>query len=112
LGIIGLPANMPKEFVINADKWITFQFDDKYHSMLSVAGRMMGLSSPSGAGSDKNSGAGFVMRQILRGSMFGDQEVEMVVTKIAEAPDSKDGWTVPAGFKEVPAPAGRVGGTR
>jgi hypothetical protein len=107
-----MPANMPKDFVINADKWITFQFDDKYHSMLGVAGRMMGFSSPSGAGADKNGGAGFVMRQILRGSMFGDQEVEMLVTKIADGPDSKDGWTVPAGFKEVPAPAGRIGGAR
>jgi hypothetical protein len=107
---VEMPATMPKEFVINADKWVTFQFDDKYHSMLRVAGRMMGLSAAAAPAAEKAAGTGFVMRQILRGSMFGDQEVEMVVTKMVEAPDSATAWSVPAGYKEVPAPAGRGGG--
>ena len=106
---VEMPANMPKEYVINADKWVTFQFDEKYHAMLGTTGRLMGLSAADASAGNKG---GFVMRQILRGSMFGDQEVEMVVTKISDVPDAGAAWTVPAGYREVPAPAGRTGGGR
>ncbi len=97
---------VPKEFVINADKWMTHQYDATYKTALANTSPMMGLAGLSG----KSTGEGFIMRQTMRGSMFGDQELETVVTKIAEGPADAALFQVPAGYKEVPAPQPKIGG--
>jgi len=43
----------------------------------------------------------------MRGGMYGDQEIEMVVTKIGEEAAPADAFEIPAGYKEVPP---RIGG--
>jgi hypothetical protein len=101
-----LPEGMPKEFVITADKWMTHQYDATYKAALDNSAAFMGMSGLGG----KTTGEGFIMRQVVRGAMFGDQEIEMVVTKIAEGPADASLFDVPAGYKEVPAPTGRIGG--
>jgi len=100
------PPGMPTEFVINADKWMTHQYDATYKTALSNASPMTGLAGLTG----KTGGEGFIMRQTVRGSMFGDQEIETVVTKIAEGPADAALFEVPAGYKEVPAPQPKIGG--
>ena len=61
---------------------------------------MMGSLRP-----DSLTAAGFPMRSIMRSELFGSQEIESVVTTIAETAAPAGAFEVPAGFKEVPAPA-------
>ncbi len=47
---------------------------------------------------------GLVLRQVLRGGVLGDSEVEMVVSGLVEEAAPPDLFDVPAGFREVAAP--------
>jgi hypothetical protein len=47
---------------------------------------------------------GIIMRQILRGTMFGNQQLETVVTKIDEQPAPAGAFEIPPDYKEIPAP--------
>jgi hypothetical protein len=52
---------------------------------------------------------GLSMRQVIRGQILGDREIEALVSKVAEEPVAPSLFDVPAGFKEVPGP-GKIGG--
>lgn len=92
--VLGTPAELP----LQGDIWVTNQFA-RYATpdLRSV----IGLAT---FGFDVAPDAGFVMRQRLRGAMFGGLELESSVTSIAEedVPDAL--FEVPAGYKEIPRP--------
>jgi hypothetical protein len=48
---------------------------------------------------------GFMMRSVLRGDMFGDQEIESIVTAVGEITAPSALFEIPPGFTEVPAPS-------
>jgi hypothetical protein len=52
---------------------------------------------------------GLSMRQLVRGQILGDREIEAIVSKVAEEAVAASLFDVPAGFKEVPGP-GKIGG--
>lgn len=54
---------------------------------------------------------GLSMRQVMRSPMFGAQEIESTVTKVAEEAAPASAFDVPAGFKEVSGPGktGKIG---
>jgi hypothetical protein len=58
-------------------------------------------------GGQKIADLGLALKTVMRGGMYGDQEIEMVVTKIGEEAAPADAFEIPAGYKEVPP---RIGG--
>jgi len=90
---------LPSEVTVTGETWLAEQFK-KYAAMSAGVTSMMGSLGP-----DSLTAAGFPMRSIMRSELFGSQEVESVVTTIAETAAPAGAFEVPAGFKEVPAPA-------
>ena len=90
---------LPSEVTVTGETWLAEQFK-KYAAMSAGVTSMMGSLGP-----DSLTAAGFPMRSIMRSELFGSQEIESVVTTIAETAAPAGAFEVPAGFKEVPAPA-------
>jgi len=86
--------------VITGEAWVTDQFN-KYKGLSAGIGGIGGSLGP-----DALSGAGFPMRSIMRSDLFAGQEIETVVTSIAEVPAPSGAFDVPAGYKEVPPQIG------
>ena len=64
-------------------------------------------------GPDALTAAGFPMRSIMRSELFGNQEIESIVTSIGEVTSPAGIFDVPSGFKEVaPPPLGMPGTAR
>jgi hypothetical protein len=61
-------------------------------------------------GLDKLPTQGLALRTVIRGAIFGDQELESVVTKIGEEKVAASVFEIPAGYTEVPAP--KIGGVQ
>jgi len=99
------PAGMPTELSFSQEVWTTKAFD-KYKGPLALVMKSMGMMS---LGGEKIAGLGLALKTIMRGGMYGDQEIEMVVTKIGEEAAAADAFQIPAGFKEVPP---RIGGVQ
>lgn len=92
----------PRELPLSGDVWVTEGFSGYRTPALRT---VIGLST---LGFDVVPERGFVMRQLLRGPMFGDLELESRVTSIVEEDLPSTLFEIPAGYKEVPAP--RIGG--
>lgn len=95
-----LPVGIPAELVIRGDAWLADQY--KNYARL-TAGLMGGIS---GLGFEKLADEGFVVKTVLGGELFGDREVESVVTAVAEVPTTAAVFEVPAGFTRVDPPSG------
>lgn len=93
-----LPPGLPTELVLTGEVWTTERFQN--YAKLAAAG----AAGFGGLGLDKLTSSGFMMRSVLRGEAFGDQEIEARVTFIAEAPAPASTFEIPAGFSEVPMP--------
>ena len=92
--VTGTPTYLP----LHGDVWVTDSFA-RYatRQLRSIHGlAVMGLDvAPPGK---------LVLRQILRGPLFGETELESIVIAMAEEDMPDTLFDVPAGFKEVPAP--------
>jgi hypothetical protein len=97
---LGTPLleGIPSEIRLVGDIWIAAQY--KAFSALS-AGLLGGLES---LGLDALNRDGLMMRSLLRGDLFGTQEIESVVTAIRETPAPASAFAIPPGFTEIPPP--------
>jgi len=98
-----LPPGFPSEFVISGEMWVSPKFKE-YSKNASAA--LIGFGA---IGADKVMGEGLLLRSVMRGPLFGDQELETVITKIGEETVPETAFDVPEGYKEVPPPTG-IGG--
>jgi hypothetical protein len=89
---------LPSEISLEGETWVAEQYKSY---MTDAALRMPGLAA---LGMAKLAEQGLQMRQVLRSAMFGDREIESLVTKISEESVPAGLFQVPAGYKEVPAP--------
>jgi hypothetical protein len=94
------PAGLPTEIVLTGETWLAPKY--KAYAKL-TAGLVGGMNL---LGVDTMAGEGFMMRSILRGDLLGTQELESVVTAIAETPAPAGTFEIPAGYTEVPPPSG------
>ena len=94
-----LPSGIPAEMVMTGEAWLS----DQYRQYSKMTSGMMGASA---LGFDAMANEGFVVRSIMRGEILGNQEVEAVVTSLAESAVPASLFDVPAGFREVPPPTG------
>ena len=92
----GLPP-----IVIDGDAWVAERFR-KYTVI-------KGAKAPGALGLIQLAELGLSMRQVMRSRMFGDKEIESVVTNVSEDPAPASMFEIPAGYKEVPGP-GKIGG--
>jgi hypothetical protein len=90
---------LPSEVTVSGDTWLADQYK-KYAAMSAGITSIMGTLGP-----DAVAAAGFPMRSIMRSELFGAQEIESLVTSIAEVSAPAAVFQVPDGFKEVPPPA-------
>ena len=97
----GLPADV----AVSGETWLADQFK-KYAAMSASVTSMMGSLGP-----DALTAAGFPMRSIMRSELFGNQEIESVVTSIGEVTSPAGTFDVPSGFKEVAPPPLGIPGT-
>ncbi len=91
-------AGTPTEIPLTGEVWVTDSLAGYATPQLrSIHGlAVMGLDvAPLGR---------MVLRQVLRGPLFGDIELESIVIAIAEEDLPDTLFVVPTGFKEVPAP--------
>jgi len=109
---VALPAaaalpGLPPDLVMSGDAW----FSDAHKRYVRPAGVLSGLAGSIGL--DGLSDAGFLMRSVLRSELFGQQELESLVTNIRETDVPPAMFQVPEGFTEVPPPAlGGIAPTR
>jgi len=94
-----LPAGLPAEVVIAGEAWLAEQYQAFARQSIEIAG----LSS---IGLEQLAAGGLPMRSILRGEMFGDRQIESVVTAISEAPAPASTFEIPSGYTEVAPPTG------
>lgn len=90
---------LPSELVMVGDAW----FSDAHKQYARPSGALSGLAGSIGL--EGLSGAGFLMRSVLRSELFGRQELESVVTELEELAVPAGTFQVPAGYAEVPPPA-------
>lgn len=94
---------LPSEVTVAGETWIADQYK-KYATMTASATSVMGSLGP-----DALASAGFPMKSIMRSEIFGSQEVESVVTSIAEVDVPAITYEVPEGFREVAPPPFGIG---
>jgi hypothetical protein len=96
-----LPPGIPTEMVLTGDVWLA----DQYRQYSKMSSGTMGASA---LGMDAMAAEGFVVRSIMRGEILGNQEIEAAVSNLAELAVPAELFGVPAGFTEVPPPAGMM----
>jgi hypothetical protein len=94
-----LPDGVPSEIVLVGEMWVSSQY--KSYTKL-AAGTLGGINA---LGIETLAAEGFMMRSVLRGDMFGDQEIESIVTAVGEITAPSALFEIPPGFTEVPAPS-------
>jgi hypothetical protein len=94
----GMPEGLPAEMVLTGEVWVSSRYKEYGRMASSMIGAFGAI------GFDKIVGDGFLMRSVLRGEVFGDQEVESRVTAIGESTVAASTFESPAGYAEVPVP--------
>lgn len=96
---------MPTDLSVSGEVWLTDKYKNYSPMTAGIGGGLNAL------GFDKMSAAGFPMRTIMRSDLFAGQEIESIVTTLAEVTVPASTYQVPAGYKEVqPQPGGPMGG--
>lgn len=98
-----LPEGIPTEIRMSGEAWVAPQY--KQYSKL-AAGLLGGINA---FGAETLAAEGLMMRSVLRGELLGNQELESVITTIAETPAPASIFAIPAGYTEVPPPSGLPG---
>lgn len=91
---------LPPDVSVSGEAWLADTYK-KYAAMGSGIGSLVGS-----LGLERLSDAGFMMRSLMRSDLFGSQELEAVVTRIAEVTVPAETFLVPADYTEVSPPAG------
>jgi hypothetical protein len=94
----GMPG-LPSELVITGEAWLS----DRYKQYSGLTSSLVGGTGVLGL-NPENMG-GFLVRALLRGELFGPQELETVVTHLVEITAPANYFDIPAGFTEVQPPA-------
>jgi hypothetical protein len=97
-----LPAGVPAEMVVVGEAWLA----DRYQEYARLSIGMTGLAS---MGLERLAAEGLPMRSVLRGEMFGDRQIESIVTAISELAVPASAFEIPEGYTEVAPPAGLAG---
>jgi hypothetical protein len=97
-----LPPGIPTELRVSGEAWIADQY--KQYSRMSV-----GLAGALSFGLEKIAAEGLPMKSVMRGEMFGDQQIESSITAIGELTAPPGTFDIPAGFTEVKPPSGMPG---
>ena len=92
---MGLPSSM----TMDADVWVI----DQYAAYKALAIASLPIASLFSLDALVNQG--FVMKNVVRGSMLAGYELESVVTEIKEEPAAADAFQIPGDYKEVPSPS-------
>jgi hypothetical protein len=90
-----LPA-LPPEIAMTGEVWLSSQYGRYVQAAAGFTG-LPGLARIF----DKVSVPGFPMRFIVRSDLFGDQQIESVVTSIGEVTAAPDAFQIPAGYMET-----------
>jgi hypothetical protein len=93
-----LPPDFPREISMSGDMWVTERFK-KYAAFASRSNQSLAM-----LGMDKLMKEGLVVKSVVRSTMFGEYEVESVVTSIAEAPVPGDTFEIPIGYRKITSP--------
>ncbi len=96
-----LGVDFPSSIDISGDTCAT---TDQFQSYAAMASKTQATGLLAAMGLDKLGPSGVVLRQTIR---LGGVELRSVVTDIAEQPDTPGTFDIPAGYKEIPAPAVR-----
>jgi hypothetical protein len=91
---------LPSDLAVSGEAWLSDAYR-KYAAMGSGIGSLV-----QSLGLDRTSDTGFVMRSVMRSDLFGGQELEAVVTRIAEVTVPAETFRVPPDYTEVSPPAG------
>jgi hypothetical protein len=90
-----LPAGLPDAFTLEGDVWVTDQ--------LSVPAPLAAMTSPAlrALGLDDIVQDGFVVRQIIRGTLLGPHQVETTVTHIDSSAIQPELLQIPPDYREA-----------
>lgn len=94
---------LPSELAISGDVWLAPRYA-RYARMLPALANGLAAVGMGALPAD-----GLPVRLVMRSELFAGQEIESVVTSIAETTAAADLFEVPAGFKEVDPPAMTLG---
>jgi hypothetical protein len=94
-----LPPGLPTELVVSGEAWLADRYKD-------YARQSAGLAGIISLGLDRMASEGLPMKSILRGQMFGDQQIASTITDIAEVALAPGALDIPSGYTEVPPPSG------
>ena len=92
-----LPPGIPTSLLLNGEAWLSDQYKD-YAKMTTGLAGIMSL------GLERLSAEGLPMKSVLRGEMFGDQQIASTITSIGEVSVPAAAYEIPAGFAEVTPP--------
>jgi hypothetical protein len=92
-----LPPGIPSTLVVTGETWLADRYKE-YANLTSLLGGMISL------GLERLSSEGLPMKSVLRGDMFGDQQVVSTITSIGEVTVASSHFEIPLGFAEVPPP--------
>ena len=98
---LGSAVKTTSPITLEGDAWVAERF--KKYSSAKFSGMTGALSL------FQLADLGLSLRQVIRGQILGDREIEALVSKVAEEAVAASLFDVPAGFKEVPGP-GKIGG--
>jgi hypothetical protein len=90
---------LPPELNMSGEAW----FSDAHKKYARPSGALGGFAGSIGLGALDT--AGFLMRSVLRSELFGQQELETVVTDLREGAVAPSTFEIPTGFTEVPPPS-------
>jgi Domain of unknown function (DUF4412) len=94
-----VPVGMPTSITTSADLWMADQYAN-YSALARATAAMMGL--------DALAPEGFMLKSVMRISIFPEYEIESVVTEIKEEPAPADAFEIPANYMEMLSPFPRV----
>lgn len=94
-----VPMGMPTSITTSADLWMADQYAN-YSALARTTASMMGL--------DGLVPPGFMLKDVMRISIFPEYEIESVVTEIKEEPAPADAFEIPADYVEMLSPFPKV----
>jgi hypothetical protein len=100
-----LPPGIPSSLLVNGEVWVA----DQYKEYAKMTAGLAGIMS---LGLERLSSEGLPMKSVLRGEMFGDQQIASTITSIGEVSVPATAYEVPAGFMEVQPPTSLPGLSR
>jgi len=93
-----LPPGIPAFVVLRGETWLA----ERYKQYATITTALGGVFS---IGLDRLSAEGMPMKSVLRGDLFGDQQIASTITTIAEVAAAPADFEIPPGFTEKAPPS-------